>query len=292
MIRLLKNSDIDLVKYDQCVTESSQCIVYALSWYLNCTSDDWSCLVYEDYQAVMPISYLKTKRNLYLKKVHQPTYSQQLGIFSRSSLSQAELGDFAMKFLDLSPKSYSFNSGNTALLDLENFKLSERTNYELKLDRPYSEIKENYSKNLSRNIKKALNGELKIQGELDIEAYIDLKKSAAEHLIKAVHFKVLRNLIIQAQSRGMAQIYGVYQSSQLIAAAVCLIAGGRVIHLSSVSNKDGKSLGATPFLFDFIIQDYASSPLIFDFEGSMLEGVARFFKSFGSENVPYFRYEQ
>jgi hypothetical protein len=41
-------------------------------------------------------------------------------------------------------------------------------------------------------------------------------------------------------------------------------------------------------LFHQIISEFAGTPLILDFEGSDLPGVARFYQKFGAQNQPYF----
>jgi hypothetical protein len=42
------------------------------------------------------------------------------------------------------------------------------------------------------------------------------------------------------------------------------------------------------YLLDSIIQTHANQLKIMDFEGSAIEGVARFYESFGAVNEPYF----
>jgi len=290
MIKLLKNSQIDLEKYDQCVGASSQMMIYALSWYLNISCEDWDCIVLDDYQAVMPVPYSRIKRNLYRKKVNQPPYSQQLGIFSVVKLSNEVFREINDVFLSTSPKSYHFNAGNRSVMLVGDYTWTERVNFELDLSPAYVEIKAGYSKNLKRNIAKAGKVGLAIRSGLAIADYIKLKKHCAIHPIKQVHYNRLESLVQEASQRGMVEQFGVYQANELVAAAICLKGGNRIIHLSSSSTEQGKISGAIPFLFDRIISDYSESEMIFDFEGSMLEGVARFFKGFGSANAPYLCY--
>jgi hypothetical protein len=41
-------------------------------------------------------------------------------------------------------------------------------------------------------------------------------------------------------------------------------------------------------LIDELIRQNAEKKIILDFEGSQIEGIARFYKGFGAENQPYF----
>ena len=54
MITYVKRKDLDVVKYDACITNSAQGSVYAFSWYLDIVADNWGVLVLDDYKAVMP----------------------------------------------------------------------------------------------------------------------------------------------------------------------------------------------------------------------------------------------
>ena len=63
MIQYLKNNEIDIEKYDNCIKSSLNSRIYAFSWYLNIVADNWDVLVLNDYEAVMPLPFLKRKRN-------------------------------------------------------------------------------------------------------------------------------------------------------------------------------------------------------------------------------------
>jgi len=62
-----------------------------------------------------------------------------------------------------------------------------------------------------------------------------------------------------------------------------------MINLLNVSTEIGKSNGAMPYLLDATIRREAGKNKYIDFEGSSVEGIARFYQSFGAENVPYYQ---
>jgi hypothetical protein len=78
-IRHLKHSEIDLQKWDSCVQNAANALVYAESWYLDIVSPHWEALVADDYEYVMP---LPVKRKFGIPFLVQPPLSQQLGVFS------------------------------------------------------------------------------------------------------------------------------------------------------------------------------------------------------------------
>ena len=53
MISFLKHGDIDRKKWDHCVMNSRQGLVYSLSWYLDLVAPGWTGLVEDDYKSVI-----------------------------------------------------------------------------------------------------------------------------------------------------------------------------------------------------------------------------------------------
>ena len=77
MIKYFLHNKIDLVKWDSCIDQSLNGIVYAKSYYLNNMSPDWNALILGDYEAVMPVTWRKKWQIKYLA---QPAFTQQLGL--------------------------------------------------------------------------------------------------------------------------------------------------------------------------------------------------------------------
>jgi hypothetical protein len=55
MIRRLKYNEIDFEKYSKCLENSAQKNWYARKEVLDQLSGNWHILVYNDYEAVMPV---------------------------------------------------------------------------------------------------------------------------------------------------------------------------------------------------------------------------------------------
>ncbi|MDB5281233.1 MAG: family N-acetyltransferase, partial [Bacteroidota bacterium] len=86
----VKRGKIDEQKWNALITDSANSLPYGFSWYLDaiCT---WDALVLNDYEAVMPLPWL---RKFGFKALYQPYYCQQLGFFSKKELSPAVMVDF------------------------------------------------------------------------------------------------------------------------------------------------------------------------------------------------------
>ena len=61
--------------------------------------------------------------------------------------------------------------------------------------------------------------------------------------------------------------------------------------ISCITN-DGKRVEANYFLYDRIINEFANTPVLLDFEGSDIEGIASFYQKFNpvNEEYPHIRY--
>ncbi len=288
MIRYLRQSELNRDKWNDCISQANNSMVYAYSWYLDNVCENWDALVEDDYSAVMPLPYRKKAVFLY---IFPPSLIQQLGVFSPSEVTEEKLADFIKAI----PKKFRYTEIN---LNYSNpaqkvFKYKElHVNLELYLNRPYQEIKSSYSENLRRNLKKIPENLLSIRYTDDIMLLTDLFKSNQAkkigHLPKD-YYQVLNKIFKAGTARALCKLYTVYLGDQLCAGALFFICGGRAIFLFSATNDKAKEVNAMHFLIDSFIKEHAQSHLILDFEGSDNESLARFYRSFGAAEKNYYK---
>lgn len=280
-----QHDEIDKSKWNQCIDNSCNKKVYAYSWYLDVVCKDWDVLVLGDYEAVMPLpKYRKYMVNYLL----QPYFVQQLGVFAKEV--NQELVD---SFLETIPEKYRYvelNLNASNEVALKNFEKSERVNCELSLTPSYEELAQNFSKNTRRNIKKARSNNLLLGKELSVNEFVNLKKENPVSKLNECDFELLGELLSTLESKGLGQIYSVCsESGGLCAAAFFVTCHNRIYFLMGASNVQGKDNGAMFLIFDVLIQEYTGKGLVLDFEGSMIPGVARFFKGFGAIENNYIK---
>ncbi len=285
MIRYVKHKDLDFEKYNACIENSLQSRIYAFSWYLDIVADDWNVFVLEDYEAVMPVPFMRAKRYFYFKKIIQPFFCQQLGVFSRGEISKEKYQGFINEVVLLKPKVYNFNSYNFELLIAKKFKI--QVNYELALSKSYDELKSNYSKNLKRNLQKSIKNEL-MYVNISTQEIITFKKTTNKHKISDSYYRYMKNVMDEILNKDLGKSIGVFKNKELVGVAFFIQNKTRIIHLVSGVNEKGKLYGATPFLFDVFIKENSNQKMIFDFEGSSIKGIARFFKNFGAQERLYY----
>jgi len=276
-IKHLTHNEIDFQKWNETIVNAHNSLVYAESWYLDIVSPKWEALVLGDYEYVMP---LPVKRKFGISFLIQPPLTQQLGIFSNQIIDENIVELFIKK---IPYRSYHLNLNEQNLYS----KGVLRPNLLLHLNNNYQTLFSNYSTNTKRNIKKAHESNLKIKKNLFPDEFLEFYHNTEKNYPTEPENRV-NNLIKTTFDKEKLTIYGAFnKNDQLISALCLLLAPKRLIYLLPVSNKEGKENSAMFRIVDEIIQSYASSYLILDFEGSKIENIAHFYQGFGAELKPY-----
>jgi hypothetical protein len=287
MIHYLKRHQIDDIKYDTCIALASNTRIYAYSWYLDSVADNWSALILNNYEAVMPLPW---KQKYFIKYIYPSAWTQQLGIFSKNKIEASLIKEFVnsipRKFKKIT---IQFNADN----DVSFLKTIKRYNYILPLNKSYNEIYEGYRKDRKDRVKQANRKELVVRNCLFSEVIKISKENYSFLKIANLNYKRLKILTEFIQKNDNGFLLGVYnKNEEIVGGAVFLKDEKRISYLFSVASNEGKKLQATSFLIDAMIKKYASSNYVFDFEGSMISGIASFFRSFGAEIEQYYLYQK
>ena len=281
-LRYFDYEDVDPDKWDDCLLQAPNSLVYAQSWYLDKLCQHWGALILGDYRYVMPVVWNRKWGFTYL---YQPLFCQQLGIFPPPTPEIARL------FQEELQRRYPFAEINLNAMHLPvggDVKLVHRYNYLLSLAKPYPELSGNYSKHTQRNLKKTDTHQLNLISDVPIREFLQFKKENMTEKISREGLGRLYNVLAFATSRNMGQIYGVYGADNALCAAAFFIRyKKRVTYLVAASSKEGKKTRAMYFLIDRFIAEHAGKDYLLDFEGSMLPGVARLYKGFGATSESY-----
>jgi hypothetical protein len=285
-IQYILNHDIDKQKWDQCIKQAPNGLIYAFSWYLDKMSEQWDALIANDYETVMPLTRNKKYGIHYL---YQPYFCATLGVFSKKEITNEMLNSF----LGAVPNQFRYwdiylNSKN--LFALKDFPMTERVNYVLALGAGYETISSNYRTNLKRNIKKAVESNLIVKEEIPISDIIQLAKETMQRIsdISTDHFNRFKKATEEAAKHEKIETFGIYSPAQeLLASAVFLFSHQRWYYLLVGNHPNGKTLGASHYLVDRFIQRHAGENAILDFEGSDIRNLAFFYSSFGATEERY-----
>lgn len=280
-IDILHNSKIDCERWDKVLGAASNSRIYAMSWYLDILNPDWYGIVFDNYSYVMPVIFA---RKMGVRYAYQPMYAQQHGIFPTAP------PDVAQKMIQkLKSKIKYFeiniNSDNSYLLnDVESV---ERLNYLLPLNASYDDLYSHFSDDCKRNLKRAYRDNL-LQAEISSEDFFNFKSEHGKVKLNSSSFSLFKLLVHQVRSRNVGFVRGAYsKNNELTGAALFMKHNNRLLYVNAVSSNQGKKNRSMYAILNSVIEQYEQQPLILDFEGSNIEGIAKFFASFGASPEIY-----
>lgn len=287
MITYLTHNQIDKQRWDDCIKQSPNGNVYALSWYLDIVHPRWEALVEDDYVSVLPLT---GNRKCGISYLFQPFFVQQLGVFSKEDITT----DKIQHFIDVIPEKFRFaeirlNSGNIFPQGSEN--IDNHRNIELDLSSDYSILTKNYSSNTKRDIAKAKAAGLTMADDVEPAEIVGLfrknKGKDVVHWGDEEYARFLR-LVQEATKRGHCFVKGAKNTdNQLVAGAVFMTGHNRIVFLFSGADESNKELHALSYIIDSVICKFSGTNVTLDFEGSDNDGLARFYMGFGGHEVCY-----
>ena len=276
MIKYIPHDLVDRDKYDSCIAQAKNARLYAHSWYLDCVAEKWDVLMSDAYSKVMP---LPCRKKYGINYIYMPSWTQQLGVFSKDEIDADEVGAFINSIPGkFALVDYRLNASNP----VNRFSVKNRNNYILPLHQDFEEIFRGYNKNRQRISKLGFE-----------EFYIDKKgKGGAKDFLRLLEVEPMNYPISEDAMRKMKNllmmdndhihIWNVYKKEKCVAGLVWLADQHRITYLFPVVADEAKKEHVNTFLVNELIRDHQNSDKVLDFEGSMIPGVARFYKSFGA----------
>lgn len=284
MLQLLKRSEIDAGLWDACICNAHNGLIYARSYYLDAMAENWCGIVTSDYSAVMPLPF---KKKYGVRYIYTPSFIQQLGIFSNGEIAH----ELLLAFIAVAKQHFKFADYH---LNYKNFHPSflSRNNFVLPLQDGYPEIKNRYAKHLKRNLAKADTHNLQYKNSNDFKKAIlifqNLYKQVSISKKDYAHLVTACLVLQQHQQIIVREVSG--ENNHTLAIALCFKDEKRLYFILPATTAAGRDMRANHFLIDNLVKEFAAQKLVLDFEGSDMEGIAHFYKNFGTTNQPYFFY--
>lgn len=284
MIRYIKRKDLDVVKYNNCIKNSLQSRIFAFSWYLDIVADNWDTLVLEDYEAVMPIPW---RKKYFIKYIYQPLWTLELGVFSKEVVDENEflivlLGMF--KYINIRT-----NVNNSFSMFEEN--RVEKYFQKISFQKKYKDIYRGYNRNRKRELTKAIKNDLIERWNDDPENLVLLfKTNVGKRVlkIKEPDYIVLLKLITTCLMKKKGEILSIYdRDNNLVSSAFFIKYKEKITEIVCSSDFKNRKNGANTFLNDRAIYKYQPNFKSFNFGGSSIDKIAKYYKSFGAETENY-----
>lgn len=277
-IRKVNRKNLDLEKYSRVLNGSLNYRIYAEVWYLDVLTDEnWECLVYGDYEVIMPIP-LQFKFGI--KFVLQPIFCQQLGVFYKEEISEKLFKEFEAKLHKYRVRNYCFNEENTEKF---NPKGEKKVNHVLDLDLSYEQLRKNYNRNRRRKLI-AMPEQYSLKLSDSSNDFIRLFKEEYPDLMSDKWADKLQLIMEKAFEKNIGYQCRVEDDNQLIAGLFYIKTHKRVFQLGAARDKNISDIGFFTIIIDYTINLFSDSKdYKFDFEGSSVPGVALFNESFGAK---------
>jgi hypothetical protein len=282
-VSYLQHENIDKKKWDRCIDNAQNGLIYAYSFYLDVMSENWDALVMNDYEAVMPLTWNKKFAIRYLR---QPAFTQQLGLFGNILFDKKVTDLFINKALEI----YSFAEINLNYANEYKNGETKKCNLILPLSRSFNEIEKGFKKDLIKNIRKAKKSNLIYEATDEIEKTIDLYKNtySKKFYVTEINYENFLNLCIKLKNKGQLLIRKVSSSDgKLLATGIFLKDNKRIYKVMTTTLPAGRNQEANHFLLCQLIKEYSEQNLIFDFSGSEIPSINFFLRKFGAIEQPY-----
>lgn len=150
----------------------------------------------------------------------------------------------------------------------------------------------NMSQHTRRNIKKAKEQfQIIVKKGIPVDDFLRVQAQTFERqkIKNTQSFDILKELIHVCRQRGQGDLWGGYDQEGNLHAAVFVVWQKKVAYyLAGGGNSRLRGSGAHSLVLWEAIREMADYSESFDFEGSMLPGVERFFREFGGVQTPYF----
>ncbi|WP_124642116.1 hypothetical protein [Amniculibacterium aquaticum] len=284
MIKEVEYKNIDFTKYTHCINQSAQKKYSVSKEFLDITTGKkWNILVEGDYDAVMPLPFVK---KFGLKLIVNPRLCQQLGVFSKKD--DLKVNDEFLEYLDKNywVWNYNFNEYNKFSKTLKS-----KRNYIIPKN-DYDLVYQKYSPKRKRKIRQ--DEEIKQHSEIkNIENKTEALLFIQETAIGASDSndtKLYVKLFSDFHDAGCLTFYGFYHHQKLINLIAIYENHDVAVLLGTFNQKEKLKISGSSVLIDSVIREKIGNK-DFDFEGSEVASVEEFFRGFRPENHPYTNFE-
>ena len=277
--------------------------IFEQPWWLDAVAPgEWDAAeITKDGQLIARLPYVKA-RHVGIKLLNMPAYTQTLGYWidetgAKNARKYARRKDLITELIEMLPKGYCIDIALDHSCDYlfpfrwNGFNLQMAYSYRIEDIQDVDKLWSGLADNIRREIKKAQKI-VTIEDNHSIDDLIIMQNKTferqgrnqlnSEELIRRLDEALLaheaRRLLcaVDAEKRIHAASYFVYDSN----CCYYLIGGG---------DPDLRTSGAASLLMWEGLKFAASVSNAFDFEGSMIEPIERFFRAFGGVPTPYWR---
>ncbi|SFM05056.1 GNAT family N-acetyltransferase [Pelosinus propionicus] len=277
--------------------------IFSKDWWLDavCGDDNWDVVIIEkdgEIVASWPFYIKKSGFNV----IAMPRLTQAMGIWisypngqkytKRLAYEKKIFTDLIGRLpqVDMFSQNFHYSITNWLPLYWSGFQQATRYTYVIEDITDLVKVYNNFQSNIKTDIKKAQRT-VNCYFDSDIDKFFNTNRLTFERQRMQMPYdiKFLKRLDAACSKRECRKIFYAQDEQGRIHAAIYIIWDEQsAYYLMGGGHPELRSSGATSLLLWKAIQFAATVTKKFDFEGSMIEPVERFFRAFGAVQKPYF----
>lgn len=259
-------------QYEQKVASNNQLGFFEQAWVQDCLHPTWKYLVNAQGYIILRIPVAK---RLGFQAYLQPLFIRALHVFSAPQ-SDEIVGVLRQKlFVHINLDNPSINNSNFGIFQKLTWKEG------------LNELRDGYSANVKRTLKKAANLKLKAVTYQDFQTFFVAQKGENLGSLKKESWLRLAKLFVKAKAMNAAFCVGAFDQERLVASALFFKWKDQLYFMKGTLNDAGKKTGALVYLIDAVLEKYVDECRVLDFIGSNQESIASFYRKFGATDHKY-----
>ena len=293
--------------YREFCLRTSDLPIFMQDWWMDavCAGKQWDVLLSfnknGEIQAAMP--YLLRKR-AWMKYIVMPQQTQIGGIWISDVALPDNVDrlteicqDFTRQLAELGLSYYyqHYPIGSNAIESMRTlgFKIKERITYRIEDLSNLDQVISAFSKNKKRQLQKALS--LHAETNMNIEDFYRFHVRCLQEQGKQISYTREFLLVLERKASRLqqSQIISIHNAdNEILAAAFLVWDKNSMYYLIPCYDLKHKDSGASALLVLESIKLARKQGVVFDFEGSMIRGVANHYKQFGGARTVYYSVEK
>lgn len=290
-------------KYRKFCKKEKDIPIFSKDWWLDtvCQESDWDVVLFEkggEIWASLP--YQKTKKAIF-EIITMPKLTQTMGVYIKYPPKQKYYKKLSWEkevmeiLISNLPKvdyfSQNFDHSITNWLPFYWAGFEQTTRYTYIIENiSIEELEKNFETDIRRRRRKAYEIGIKIIESEDIETFYKLNTMtfARKNIGISYSFEFVKNLFENCKENSAVKMYFAKYQDEVIAVNFLVYDDNTVYYLMGGIDPSKKDLGAMDAIQFESIKFALESGRRFDFEGSMIESIEKYFRSFGAIQTPYF----
>lgn len=290
-------------KYRKFCKKDKNIPIFSKDWWLDavCGEDAWDVILAEKGEEIFAsLPYFKRKKAIF-EMISMPQLTQTMGIYikyppnqkyyKRLSWEKEMMTNLLENLPPFDTFSQNFDRKITNWLPLywQGFEQITRYTYVVE-NMTIEELEKNLETDIRRRRRKAYEVGVEVYESEDLEKFYELNTMTftRQGINVPYSFEFVKRLYESCKENNAVKMYFAKIDGEVIAANFLVYDDNTVYYLMGGIDPNKKDLGGMDVVQFESIKFALESRKAFDFEGSMIESIEKYFRSFGAIQTPYF----